>query len=164
MSVEIRPHQLDDKSVIWNLFQFYCYDTSREDEVDVEADGFFSLSPSYFGQYWELPRWAAHLIRVDGAIAGFVLIEPSDVVPEAQEIADLFILRRYRRRGLARDIVWHFLAQRQTPWTITVLDGWPEAEAFWAAMLADPRLRVAQRFSDPYGREGDVLLLDSATS
>ncbi|QDQ27241.1 GNAT family N-acetyltransferase [Chitinimonas arctica] len=160
MQIEICPTSLADKRTIWNLFQFYCYDTSIEDGYDVEADGFFSLSADYFAQYWDKPRWSAHLVRANGAIAGFVLIEPSDVLPHAQEIGDLFILKRWRRQGIAEHVAKQFLARRTETWAITVFNEWRDARSFWTKMFSHPALSVDQQLADPDGRDTTVFVLE----
>jgi predicted acetyltransferase len=157
--VEVCPQNVRDKSVIWNLFQFYCYDTSVEDNYDVEKDGLFSLSADYFRQYWEAPRWSAHLLRVDGAIAGFVLIEPSEELADAQELADLFILKRYRRMGIGLQVVRHFMRSRISPWTVTVLREWGDATRFWDRVLCLPEFSVSGQLPDSLGRKADVYVL-----
>lgn len=156
---QILPAGLEYKNTIWNMFQFYCYDTSVYDGYDVEADGNYKMCADYFAQYWQLPRWSAYIVKVDGALAGFALIEPSDAVAEAQELADLFIMRRFRRRGVAQQVVSHFMATRAIPWTITTFDDAPDATAFWQQMFLRPEFQVSQTLADPDGREATVHLL-----
>ena len=160
MDLEICPSNHEHKSVIWNLFQFYCYDTSIEDACDVEESGLYSLSPSYFAQYWTVPTWSAHLLRWRGAIAGFALIEDSDSLPGAMELADLFILRRYRRTGIASQVVANFMSKRDVPWTVVVFEEAVDAKAFWSAMFKDPLFTPSRQVSDPDGREVSVYVLD----
>jgi|GEM_PF-1762011 len=159
MPLEICAHSDQDKQVIWNLFQFYCYDTSNYDGYDVESNGLYSLSESYFSQYWTEPVWRAHLLRVDGAIAGFALIEPSDAVSGAMEFADLFIMSRFRRRGIAKEVVLHFMNQRAVPWTVVVYDDAEDAKAFWSAMFRQPAITPTDTVADPDGRQVTVHVL-----
>ena len=160
MELEICPHTEDHKRVIWNLFQFYCYDTSIEDACDVEESGMYSLSPAYFAQYWTLPTWSAHLLRWRGAIAGFALIEDSDALPGAMELADLFVLKRFRRNGVARQVVSHFMSSRDVPWTVVVFDEAAEAKHFWSAVMKLPEFRPARQVPDPDGRDVSVYVLE----
>ena len=159
MPLEICAHSDQDKQVIWNLFQFYCYDTSNYDGYDVESNGLYSMSESYFSQYWTMPTWRAHLLRFDGAIAGFALIEDSDAVPGAMEIADLFIMSRFRRRGIAKDVVLHFMTQRIVPWTVVVYDDAADAKVFWSAMFTIPAITPTETVADPDARQVAVYVL-----
>lgn len=159
MSLEICIHQDAHKPIIWNLFQFYCYDTSPEDGYDVEESGFYSLSADYFSQYWTQPNWRAHLLRWHGAIAGFALLEDSDAVPGGMEIADLFIMQRFRRHGIAGQVVRHFMLQRQVPWTVVVYNNAQGARAFWHAMFQHPALVPSRETADPDDRDVTVYVL-----
>lgn len=158
-SLQILPAGPEYQNTIWNMFQFYCYDTSVYDGYDVETDGKYKMCADYFAQYWQLPRWSAYILRVDGALAGFALIEPSEAVAAAQELADLFIMRRFRRRGVAQQVVSHFLAARAIPWTITTFDDAPDATAFWQQMFGLAEFQVSQTLADPDGRQAIVHLL-----
>jgi predicted acetyltransferase len=160
MPLEICSHNDDHKAVIWNVYQFYCYETSIEDEYDLEESGLYSLSAEYFAQYWTNPRWSAHLLRWDGVIAGFALIEASEALVEAQELADLFVLKRFRRRGIAREVAFHFMAQRSVPWTVVVFDEAQDANSFWKHMFTEPRFRPARQVPDPHNRAVTVHVLE----
>jgi predicted acetyltransferase len=160
MDLEICPCREEHKSVIWNLFQYYCYDTSVEDACDVEESGMYSLSPSYFAQYWTLHTWSAHLLRWRGAIAGFALIEDSDALPGAMELADLFVLRRFRRNGIARQVVSQFMTSRKVPWTVVVFDEATEAKAFWSSVFKLSQFAPSRQVPDPDDREVSVYVLE----
>lgn len=160
MTLDICLHQEEHKPVIWNLFQFYCYDTSPYDRCDVEASGFYSLSTEYFAHYWSRPTWRAHLLRWQGAIAGFALLEDSDALPGAMELADLFVMKRFRRHGIARQVVLHFMAERNVPWTVTVFNDAADAKAFWSSMFHLPALVPARQVPDPDGRDVTVYVLE----
>jgi predicted acetyltransferase len=164
MPLEICAHSDQDKQVIWNLFQFYCYDTSNYDGYDVESNGLYSMSESYFSQYWTVPTWRAHVLRYDGAIAGFALIEDSDAVSGAMEIADLFIMSRFRRRGIAKEVVLHFMWQRIVPWTVVVYDDAIDAKAFWSGMFKIPTLAPTETVADPDARQVTVYVLAANVS
>lgn len=149
MTLEICSPCQAHQPVIWNLFQFYCYDTSPEDGYDVQESGFYSLSPEYFAQYWTEPNWSAHLLRWNGAIAGFALLEPSDALPGGMELADLFIMQRFRRHGIGRQVVRHFMTNRSVPWTVVVYDNAAGAKAFWHAIFQDPQFTPSRQVPDP---------------
>jgi predicted acetyltransferase len=160
MSLEICQHNDEHKSVIWNVFQFYCYDTSVEEGYDLKEDGRYSLCAEYFSQYWTHPRWRAHLLRWNGAIAGFALLEASEALDDAQEIADLFVMKRFRRHGIARKVVQHFMGQRVEPWTVVVFDDATEAQLFWQSIFQDPQFKPDRQVADPDDRAVTVYVLE----
>lgn len=160
MKLEICPHLENHKEVIWNLFQFYCYDTSVYDGYDVEASGFYKMSAEYFSQYWTSPNWRAHLLHWDGKICGFALLEDSDAVAGGMEIADLFVMRRFRRFGIASKVVEHFMARRSVPWTVTVFEDAADAKRFWNSIFQIAQLSPTRQVPDPDGRAATAYVLE----
>ena len=103
VTLELLQTGPEQAELIRNLYQFYAYESSDWEEEDVEADGRFYIHEEHLARYWQEPQWSANLILVDGFIAGFLLIERSELPGiDALELADLFILKRYRRRGIGR--------------------------------------------------------------
>ncbi|PUA30734.1 MAG: hypothetical protein B0W54_09820 [Cellvibrio sp. 79] len=151
INIEICDTNPAHKQTITNLLQLYFYDTSIEDACDVEEGGIFSYSEEYLSCYWSEPDWGAHLIRVNGQIAGFAFISPSDVVDGAQELADLFILKRYRRMGVASKVALHFLAERSRAWTVVIFDAAHDAENYWNKLFMLPQLAVSRQL--PHSEE-----------
>ena len=101
VTLELLATEADQAPLIRNLYQFYAYETSDWEHEDVDADGRFYVHDEYLARYWEEPDWSAQLVMVEGAIAGFLLIERSEVPGlDALELADLFILKKYRRQGI----------------------------------------------------------------
>lgn len=128
----------DQADLIRNLYQFYAYESSDWEQEDVEADGRFYIHEEHLARYWQEPQWRANLILVDGFIAGFLLIERSEFeVLNALELADLFILKRYRRQGIGRAIASQVLMSEESDWLIRFYDQDETAQAFWRAVLDD---------------------------
>jgi len=73
MQIDLAPASLDDAARLTNLFQFYVYDLSDIVGADCDADGRFAL-PS-FDAYWSDAWRHPHLVRVDGKLAGFALVQ-----------------------------------------------------------------------------------------
>lgn len=160
INIEICDTNSEHKKTITNLLQLYFYDTSIEDACDVEENGIFSYSEEYLFRYWNKPDWDAHLIRVNGQIAGFVFISPSDVLADAQELADLFILKRYRRMGVASKVALHFLAERKRTWTVVVFNDAHEAKAYWSKFFTLPQLTISKQFTHSEGKDATVYVLE----
>lgn len=149
INIEICDTNSAHKKTITNLLQLYFYDTSIEDACDIEEDGIFSYSEEYLSRYWSEPDWGAHLIRVNEKIAGFAFVSPSDVLDDAQEFADVFILKRYRRIGVASKVALHFLSERSRAWTVVVFNEAHDAKAYWNKLFMLPQLTVVKQFPHP---------------
>ena len=110
MSLQLIATTAEQLPLIRNLYQFYAYESSDWEQEDVEVDGRFYVHDPYLELYWQRPQWSAQLIVLDGFIAGFLLIERSEIAGvDALEFADLFLLKKYRRQGIGRALVEHSL-------------------------------------------------------
>lgn len=137
-SIELLPTGPEQAELVRNLYQFYAYESSDWEQEDVEVDGRFYVHEPHLQRYWQSPGWGAYLVLVDGFIAGFVLIEDSEVPGlAARELADLFILKRYRRQGVGSAVARQFLCNGQANWLLRCYGGDASALAFCQALLAD---------------------------
>jgi predicted acetyltransferase len=128
-----------DASLLGNLLELYSHELSDVfPSVVLGPDGRFGYPA--LPLYWsEIERRFAYLIRVDGQVAGFVLAtrgSPAAADPQVMDVAEFFVLRRYRRRGFGQGAVrllWKRLPGR---WTVRVAEGNSVGLAFWASLLA----------------------------
>lgn len=125
------------------LFQLYCYDNAAWSGEDVLADGRYDVCDAALAEYVHAPEHTATWIEVDGALAGFFLTEPgmAGAVP-VQEFSDFFILKKYRRRGLALEVVRRVLLENDssdtgnTTWLVAMFRDDAAACAFWQQAFA----------------------------
>ncbi|WP_375739031.1 GNAT family N-acetyltransferase [Pseudomonas boanensis] len=127
------PEQVE---LIRNLYQFYAYESSDWEQEDVEVNGLYYIHEAHLARYWQDPDWSAHLILVDGFIAGFLLIERSELPGlDALELADLFILKKYRRQGIGRAVATQVLMSGVDAWLVRFYRQDETALAFWRTVL-----------------------------
>lgn len=94
LPIALLPTTADQAPLIRNLYQFYSYESSDWEQEDVEVDGRFYIHDEHLHRYWQDDGWGAYLVLADGFIAGFVLVERSELPGiDALELADLFILK-----------------------------------------------------------------------
>lgn len=136
VTLELVATSMDQADLIRNLYQFYAYETSDWEEEDVEADGRFYLHEEHLARYWQEQDWSAQLVLVEGVIAGFVLVESSELIGiEALELADLFILKKYRRKGIGRAVLLHLLADPGNQWLVRFYQQDDVTQAFWQSVV-----------------------------
>lgn len=137
MQIELAITTAEQLPLIRNLYQFYSYESSDWEQEDVETDGRFYIHEEHLQRYWQEPGWSAHLILADGFIAGFLLIERSELPGiDAPEFADLFILKRYRRQGIGRALVLQLMGDG-SPWLLRFYRHDEVALAFWQQLLSE---------------------------
>ncbi|MDR2308424.1 MAG: hypothetical protein LBE53_14680 [Paucimonas sp.] len=160
--IELLPTGPEQAELVRNLYQFYAYESSAFEQEDVEVDGRFYIHEPHLQRYWQSPGWSASLVLADGFIAGFVLVERSELPGmDAFELADLFILPKYRRQGIGLAVAQQLLCSTGKDWLLRCYAEDASALAFCQAVLAalpravreislddDPQLRnylVSQR-------------------
>lgn len=136
VTVELLPADPEQYELIRNLYQFYAYESSDWEQEDVEADGRFYVCDEHLSRYWDEQDWSANVLLVDGFVAGFVLIERSELPGiEALELADMFILKKYRRLGIGRALASEVLMSPEHAWLVRYYAQDEVAAAFWRSVL-----------------------------
>jgi predicted acetyltransferase len=134
--VELTPAAPDQEPILANLLELYSHDFSEFHEIELGADGRFGYS--CLPLYWREPDRRPFLVRVDGELAGFVLVKKGSEVSRDEtvwDMAEFFVVRRYRRRGIGTYVahqVWREIPGR---WEVRVMESNP-AHLFWAYAIS----------------------------
>ena len=137
MNVEIVPIPEDRQDVLFQLWQLYVYDFSELDGGDVGEDGRYASS-IYLGEYWRDPRRHPYVVRVDGKLAGFVLVHRRERLaddPGVTRMAEFFIMRKYRRRGVGELVATRIFDQFPGRWDVSEIAQNVGAQAFWRRVI-----------------------------
>ncbi len=137
MHIEVIPAALDQQPILANLLELYVYDFSEFNELELGPDGRFGYK--YLPLYWEEPGRHPFLVRIDGRWAGFVLVKRGSEVSgdlNVWDMAEFFIVRRYRRRGVGMDVAQQVWSRFTGPWEVRVLETNHSAELFWRRAVA----------------------------
>jgi predicted acetyltransferase/uncharacterized protein (DUF983 family) len=136
MTVAVEPARLHEKSVLRRLLELYRYDFSEFDGADVDEHGLFGYR--YLDHYWTEPDRLPFLIRADGKLAGFALLrreEPGQ--PETLDIAEFFIMRRFRRGGVGRHAAFALFDRFRGRWEIRETAENVPAQQFWRRIVGE---------------------------
>jgi predicted acetyltransferase len=120
-----------------NLLELYIHDFSEFVSVDVREDGRFGYPD--LSLYWREPRRKPFLARIEGKLAGFALVTRRLCLSEDSEVwdmADFFVLRRYRHRGVGAELaekIWRLCPGK---WQIRVRSNNLPAIKFWESAIA----------------------------
>ena len=141
-AVVLEPAQSGQRDTLANLFQLYTYDFTEQwaglDRGEVGEDGLFDAYP-YLDSYWVEPGRRPYLIRADGHIAGFVLINgfSHSGLPVDFAVAEFFVMRKHRRGGVGRAAARAAIAPRAGQWELAVARRNTAALPFWRAVAAE---------------------------
>jgi predicted acetyltransferase len=150
------PANSEEAPQLANLLELYTHDLSDVFKLDVGTDGRFGYAklPLYFS---EPERRFPFLVRIAGRLAGFALINRGSPVsddPDVLDMAEFFILRRYRRAGVgarAAALLWN---RHPASWVVRVSAGNTAGRAFWTPTIANysrGRYEETQRPGTPHG-------------
>ena len=132
LQIAIEPVFADEREVLWRYLQFYIYDMSQFTGARPNK-GVFAYSP--FEGYWQGDeRRTAWWVKLGGEIAGFALVRV-DECDGRRELAEFFILNRWRRRGAGLAFARALLARWPGPWKLHELANNSGAIAFWRQVL-----------------------------
>jgi predicted acetyltransferase len=141
------PHEISldvatsaDATLLSNLLELYIHDLSEVfPSVEPGSDGRFGYSK--LALYWSEPeRRFPFIIRCAARVVGFALAtrgSPATDDPEVFDVAEFFVIRRYRRSGVGRRaavLLWNRLPGQ---WIVRVSEGNPGALPFWAGVIAE---------------------------
>jgi predicted acetyltransferase len=132
METHVATAARDEKPILRNLLELYLYDTSDLDAHDVGPSGLFGSN--YLDHYWTEPDRHPFLIRVDGALAGFALVNRhSYLTTEGARccMAEFFVMRRYRGRGVGMCAAASVFDRLPGPWEVCQTAANIGAQAFW---------------------------------
>jgi predicted acetyltransferase len=145
-TVTLEAMTRDDSTLVGNLLELYIHDLSAI-FVDVElgADGRFGYP--HLGSYLSgASDRFPFLIRCDGRVAGFILARRGSPVAEdplVLDVAEYFVLRRFRGLGVGRSAAKLLWDNLRGAWTIRAAAVNPRAVAFWRSVVGTYTTNVA---------------------
>ena len=136
MKVELRAANESDRDCIEMLMQFYHYDASEWIALDVNTHGRYDFRA--VDRFWQEPNQFPFLILVDGAIAGFAVVD-KDVTDAASDmnVGYLFVLRRFRGQGIGRIAAHRLFAKFRGRWEVYQVEENLDAIHFWRRTIGE---------------------------
>jgi len=155
-AVVLTPATPADAVLLSNLLELYIHDLSDVfTQVELGADGRFGYP--HLPLYWSEPeRRFAYVIRSGRHVAGFALARLGSPVmedPDVHDIAEFFVMRRYRHGGVGRQAARLLWQARPGKWTVRVSEGNTAALAFWNRVVEDfteGRASLSTRPAEPH--------------
>lgn len=153
LNIELVPTTPRDEPILSRLAQLYAHDFSEFMELDLGDDALFGLADMLVGCWSEGSRHA-FVCRVDAHLAGFVILDEHSRLtgdPEVVDVAQFFITRRYRRRGIGTACAAKAFDLFARKWEVRQTAANHDATAFWR--------RAIQRYTG--GRFREVFVDDN---
>jgi predicted acetyltransferase len=137
VEVEVAAAGPDEQEPLAALFDLYAYDFSEILDLDVGENGRFELPA--LAPYWTDPGHHPFLIRVDGRLAGFALVQERSRLTGREgvrDMAEFFVMRRYRRNGVGARASSELFDRFRGPWEVRQRPENHDATAFWRRAIA----------------------------
>jgi len=132
-SITLTPVSPADAELLDNLWQFYELESSAWSAEDIDPCGRFN-SLSDFLDRLRAPDAVAegYVIRHGEYVAGFLLVGLQQLQERAiKELADLYVLPKYRGLGIATEVIRQTVMASDRPWLIGVFRLDVHAQRFW---------------------------------
>ncbi len=139
--VEVAVAATDERETLANLMQLYVHDFSEisPDMLmgELNEDGRFPDYP--LAPYWSDPTRVPLLLRLEGRLAGFALLNRvgHTEAPLDWNMAEFFVVRRYRRGGVGIAAARAIFALYPGRWEVAVARRNTVAASFWRRTTAD---------------------------
>jgi predicted acetyltransferase len=135
-TIDISIAPPSEKPIIEQMMQLYRYDMSEFDGSDLDQNGRFSYD--YLDSYWTENSRTPLIIQVSGKLAGFVLVNQHSYTGDGRySIAEFFIMRKYRRKGIGRIVARRVFNQFGPRWEIRQVKENMAAQSFWRRIIED---------------------------
>lgn len=132
MTITVEAISIDQKSVLAQMLELYSYDFTEFSNDDLDEDGHYGYS--YIDAYWSEEGRYPYFIRVDGKLAGFILVRSCceySNLSDAHNIAEFFIMRKYRHAGVGKTAAKYIFDCFPGAWEVSQWENNLPAQKFW---------------------------------
>jgi predicted acetyltransferase len=135
--IEVIPARPEQELILANLLESYAHDFSEFHELELGSDGRFGYGG--LPLYWSEPGRHPFLVWVEGKLAGLILVKRGSGVSGDEtvwDVAEFFVLRGYRRRGIGTQIAHEVWRRFPGLWEVRVMESNIVARDFWAHAIS----------------------------
>lgn len=136
MNIRIDPILIEQKSVLVQMLELYQYDFSEFSNDDINEYGYFGYG--HIDDYWNEEGRHPFFIRVDGKLAGLVLVRSCcehNNLPNPHNIAEFFVMKKYRKKGVGREAAIKIFDMFPGGWEISCWTNNLPAQNFWGKVV-----------------------------
>lgn len=140
-TIKLVPAIETDYPTLCNLARFYAYDMSEfygdEPGWEMEDDGLYGVGINY-KNYFANENAFPFLIRYKNELAGFAIVDKESIDPLAEyNMAQFFILRTYKRKGLGKYVAFQCFEKFRGAWEVHVMPKNKTAYLFWRSIIGE---------------------------
>lgn len=154
MKIEIVPVLEEEKTILSRLIELYEYDFSEFENNDVNSLGLYGYS--YLDYYWTEDRRFAYFIKVDGKLAGFVMVCDFCYVSKDRDtlfMSEFFVMKKYRKLGIGKFAAKEVFNMHKGKWELTLHPRNLVATKFWTNVIeecSENNYKIYENIEDVY--------------
>ena len=147
MQLDITEADFADKPLIRRMLELYYYDMSEFEGTDLREHGEYGYR--YLDNYWNEEGRFPFIVRVDGKLAGFVLVNRYFFMDGVdQSIGEFCILRKYQGKGIGKKAAFSIFDRFPGVWEIRTQIENTRAVNFWHTVTAEYSPETAREYLD----------------
>ena len=138
MAIRIEPILVEQKSVFIQMMELYNYDFSEFSDDDINEYGYFGYPR--IDDYWNEEGRFPFFIRVDGKLAGLVLVRSCSEythLTQPHNIAEFFVMKKYRRKGVGKAAAMKIFDMFPGGWEVSQWSNNLPAQKFWKQVISE---------------------------
>ena len=138
MDISVEPILKEQKSVLVQMMELYRYDFSEFSGDDINEYGYFGYP--YIDNYWTEKGRTPFFIRVDGKLAGLVLVRSCSeytALSDPHSIAEFFVMKKYRRKGVGKAAARKVFDTFPGGWEVSHWKSNLPAQSFWKQVIGE---------------------------
>lgn len=134
----------ENRELLFNLHQKYLYEMTNYYDNEIDASG--NIHYAYFDAYFTDPARTALLIRRDGVLAGYAMINPYSYFKEHPDhvLAEFTVFPKYRRKHTAEEAAALIFEAYPGSWEIKYNEKNTAAKQLWNKVTAVYQPRKVQ--------------------
>ncbi|MGN0611598.1 MAG: GNAT family N-acetyltransferase [Ruminiclostridium sp.] len=117
--LEIVKADINEKDTMMNLLEKYLYEFSQWEKLDVDDCGNYGYE--YLDCYFTEENRFPYFLKVDGKLAGLVLVSDYPEVPEEETdfcLSEFFVMNKYRRKGYGKEAAFRVFDMHHGRWQL----------------------------------------------
>lgn len=169
-NLEVVEVKKEESQTLMNLMEKYLSEFAKWEKIDVKDDGLFGYEwlDSYFK---EENRWP-YFVKIDGKLAGFVLVCDYPEVPEESTdftLSEFFIMPKYRNIGYGHQAFLKVMDKHHGKWQLKLHPKNEASVLFWNQVIDEytsGRFRLVEAYPNkevnyPDGTPADVYFFEN---
>ena len=146
MTILLKEVLESEKSILRNLYSLYLHELSNfTTNLEIGKDGLFHFEE--LNTFWDVDGLSPYFIMLDDEIIGFLLLLERPFLKKSNDygINDLFILNKYKGKGLAMQTAEVLFKEKPGQYFVMQVIENKRAVAFWKKVYRELQIETDER-------------------